>query len=171
MQVCNLSHTNHPACVVDVCANRREDAEGVRIHADLHAHSRAAENPPWCHEHHHHHHHHHPAGAGGSQMLLGGFTPAQPQEWRAFLSTCQLALLGQAREQSGCWLFPLVGVQGVWERATPHCCSAASRLSLRSSKEAELILLLIQHATAVENIVVANRSDLAGLPWQLCSSI
>lgn len=76
----------------------------------------------------------------GQPDALGGFTPAQWQEQCIFLCACQLALLSWAEQHSGFWLFPLTGVQALWEQATPRTylaassslCAALSRKSLSS---------------------------------------
>lgn len=59
----------------------------------------------------------------------------------------------------------------VWEQATPISCPTASVFPLCSAGESEPVLPFTQHAAAVEGIDVANPSDLARLPQQLCGSI
>lgn len=138
MQLCNLSHIEHPARVAD----ERVQTDGTTLRARGYGRSpvRAA-GPRGAHcgtsEYHHRHHHHHHRrclfGAGGAP---GRF---------------------YAGSATGAACFP--------ERAS--ATGAGFSLSLGcGGGEAEPVLPFPRHAAAVEKMDVANPSDLAGLPWQ-----
>lgn len=126
MQLCNLSHTDHPACAVDECV--QTDGRMLRACGYTRTHVHAT-GPRGTHSgaleyHHRHHHHHHLSGAGGSREVLRQYGDRGNVLSRALLAG--FAHPGKGAE----WVLAL---PARWDAGTSHpWLLPSSRTSLRA---------------------------------------
>lgn len=167
-----IYHIPIPCMCCDECVQRQEDAEGMWIHANPWADSRATTGYllwyPECHQCHHPHHH--LSGAGGSQMLREILH--QPSDRSSVFSYVPVSWLCSPEQSSaeGTGFSHSLGCRRCGNKPPlePHCI----QLPLCSTGEEEPVLPFTQcAAAAVEKRHVANPSGLAGFSWHLCSSI